>query len=80
MPYGRAPASRPERQKAPHRARTFAGMLEDAIETAVAGQSSKRKPADLAELGIALSQSAREIAVVADAARIIANLANPRRR
>ena len=54
-------------------------MLEDAIEVAVAGQSPRLSPAQLADTGRRLQVVPRDIAVVVEAAAIVANVgANPR--
>ena len=47
-------------------------MLEDAIETAVAGQSPRSPSSKLAGHARALQASARDIAVIAEAAMIVA--------
>ncbi len=49
-------------------------MLEDAIEMAVAGQSRRVPPSQLAVHARRLQASARDIAVIAEAAMIVANL------
>lgn len=53
---------------------TATAMLEDAIETAVAGQSSQRNPSELSDHGRQLRMIAKEIAVIAEAAEIVAEL------
>ena len=55
-------------------------MLEDAIEVAVAGQSPRLNPARLADIGRRLQAAARNIAIIAEAATIAANLGNNRPR
>jgi len=60
-------------------------MLEDAIETAVAGQSPRLNSARLADTGRRLQAAMRDIAIIAEAATIVANLGvnrcqNPRNR
>jgi len=49
-------------------------MLEDAIEVAVAGQSRWFNPAQFADTGRRLQTTAREIAIIAEAAMTVANL------
>ncbi len=53
---------------------TGTAMLEDAIEIAIAGQSQGLGPSDLADLGRRLQAAAQDIAVLAQAAAIIAGL------
>ncbi len=48
-------------------------MLEDAVEVAAAGQSSRLTPSRLADHGRRLQAAARDIAVLAEAAVIAAN-------
>ena len=48
-------------------------MLEDAIEAAVGGQSAKLGPRQLADRARQLHAAARDIAVIAEAAMIVAN-------
>ena len=55
-------------------------MLEDAIGAAVAGQSRRLKPSQLADAGRRLQAAARDIAIIAEAAMIVANLSVSRRR
>ena len=52
---------------------TATAMLEDAIEVAVAGQSSKLNPRQLADRANWLLTVLRDIAVIAEAAMIVAN-------
>jgi hypothetical protein len=59
---------------------TATAMLEDAIEVAVAGQSPRLKPSQLADTGRRLQAVARDIAIIAEAAVIVANLGRNRRR
>jgi phosphoribosylcarboxyaminoimidazole (NCAIR) mutase len=62
---------------------TATAMLEDTIEFAVAGQSSRRTPQDLAQYAIKLEASAHDISVLANAAGVIARLTisdEPKRR
>ncbi len=49
-------------------------MLEDAIEVALAGQSPRLPPTQLAVRARRLQASARDIAAIAEAAMIVANL------
>lgn len=49
-------------------------MLEDAIEVAAAGQSSRLGPSQLADHSRRLQTAAHDIAVIAEAAAIVANL------
>ncbi len=55
-------------------------MLEDVIEVAVTGQSPRLTPSQLADNGRRLQAAAREIAIIAEAAMIVANLSGNRRR
>ena len=48
-------------------------MLEDAIGAAAAGQSRRLNPSQLAAAGRRLQGAARDIAVIAEAAMIVAN-------
>jgi len=57
---------------------TATAMLEDAIETAVAGQAPRLKRSQLADAGRRLQAAANDIAIIAEAAAIVASLgANP---
>ncbi len=47
-------------------------MIEDMIETAVAGQSSRLSPSQLADYGLSLQSAARDVAIIAEAAMVIA--------
>ena len=58
---------------------TATAMLEDVIEVAVAGQSPRLTPSHLADRGRRLQAAAQDIAIVAEAATIIANLSANRR-
>ncbi len=49
-------------------------MLEDAIEMAIAGQSQRLGPSDLADLGRRLQAVAHDVAFIAEAAAIVADL------
>ena len=49
-------------------------MLEDAIEVAVAGQSRRLTPAQFADTGRRFQAAARDIATLAEAAMVVANL------
>ena len=49
-------------------------MLEDAIEAAAAGQSPRLDPAQTADHCRRLQAAARDIATIAEAATIVANL------
>ncbi len=53
---------------------TATGMLEDVTEIAVAGQSPRLDPAQLADHGRRLQVAARKTAIIAEAAMIVANL------
>ncbi len=53
---------------------TATAMLEDATGTAVAGQSARLTPSQLADHGHRLQAAARDIAIIADAATIVASL------
>lgn len=55
-------------------------MLEDAALVAVAGQSGRRSPAALARDAETLQQAGRDIAVIAEAALIVARLDRNERR
>ncbi len=59
---------------------TATEMLEDVIEVAVAGQSPRLNPSQLADHGRQLQATARDIAIIAEAAIIVANLGVNRRR
>ncbi len=48
-------------------------MLEDAIEVAVAGQSPRLDPSELADHGRRLHAAMRDIAIIAEAAAIVAD-------
>ncbi len=48
-------------------------MLEDAIGAAAAGQSRRLNPSQLADAGRRLQAAARDFAIIAEAATIIAN-------
>jgi hypothetical protein len=47
-------------------------MLEDMIESAIAGQSSQLSPSQLADHGQSLQGAASDVAIIAEAATIIA--------
>ena len=53
---------------------TATAMLEDAIEIAAAGQSPRLNPSQLADHGRRLQAAAHDIAIIAEAAAIAANL------
>jgi hypothetical protein len=55
-------------------------MLEDATVIAVAGQSARRSPAALARDAEALRQAGRDVAVLAEAARILVRPGRNERR
>ena len=55
-------------------------LLEDVIEVAVAGQSPRLTPSQLADHGRRLQSAAHEIAIIAEAAVIVANPGADRRR
>ena len=59
---------------------TATAMLEDVIEAAAAGQSQRLNPPQLADHGRQLQATARDIAIIAEAAVIVANLGVNRRR
>ncbi len=59
---------------------TATAMLEDATEVAIAGQSQRLNPSQLADHGRLLQAAARDIAIIAEAAMIVANLGVDRRR
>ena len=59
---------------------TATAMLEDVIEVAVAGQSPRLTPSQLADNGRRLQTTARDIAIIAEASVIVANLGVDRRR
>jgi len=50
-------------------------MLEDAIETAVTGQSPRLDPSQLADHGRRLQAAAHDIAIIAEAATIVSDRA-----
>ena len=60
------------RDLASHLFATATAMLEDAIELAVAGQASERSSAELVSDGQLLTSALQDIAIVAQAATIIA--------
>jgi len=49
-------------------------MLEDATEIAAAGQASRLAPSQLAVHGRQLQAAARDVAIIAEAVTIVANL------
>ena len=53
---------------------TATAMLEDSIEAAIAGQSPRIPPSKLTDHGRRLQAAARDIAVLAEAATIVAQL------
>ncbi len=53
---------------------TATAMLEDATEAAVAGQSQRLNPSQLAGHGRLLQAAARDIAIIAETAVIVSNL------
>ena len=53
-------------------------MLEDAIEVAAAGQSSRLNPSQLADHGRRLQTAAHDIGIIDEAATIAANLGDSR--
>ena len=55
-------------------------MLEDATELAVAGQSARLNPEQIVDTGSRLQAAALEIAIVAEAATIVANQGINRRQ
>ncbi len=57
---------------------TATAMHEDAIGVAVAGQSPRLDPAQLADPGRRLQAAVREVAAIAEAATIIASQGNSR--
>ncbi len=59
---------------------TATAMLEDVIEVAVAGQPPRLAPSQLADHGRRLQSAAHEIAIIAEAAVIVANPGADRRR
>ena len=59
---------------------TATAMLEDAIEVAVAGQSPRLNASQLTNDGRRLQAAARDIAIIAQAAAIVASLSANRRR
>lgn len=54
---------------------TATALLEDVIELTVAGQSPQLTPTQLADHGRRLQAATRDITIIAEAARIVANLA-----
>ena len=68
------------RELANHLFATATAMLEDVIEVAVAGQSWRLTPSQLADNGRRLQSAAREIAIIAETSVIVANLGVDRRR
>ncbi len=59
---------------------TATAMLEDVIEVAVVGQSSRLTPSQLADNGRRLQSAAHEFAIISEAAMIVANPGVDRRR
>ncbi len=59
---------------------TATAMLEDTIEVAIAGQSPRLNPSQLADHGRQLQATARDIAIIAESAMIVANLGVNQRR
>ncbi len=59
---------------------TATALLEDVVEVAVAGQSSRLTPSQFADHGRRLQSAAHEIAIIAEAAVIVANPGADRRR
>ena len=59
---------------------TATAMLEDAVELAVAGQSPRLTSSQLADHGHRLRTAAQDIATIAEAAMIVANLSDNQRR
>ncbi len=61
---------------------TATAMLEDTIEVAIAGQSPRLNPSQLADHGHQLQATARDSAVLAEAATIVADsgVERPRNR
>jgi hypothetical protein len=71
---GEGPAMDDDQRKLANRLfAAVTAMLEDAIEVAVAGQSPRLSPAQLADTGHWLQKVARDIAIIAEAATFIAN-------
>ncbi len=68
------------RELANHLFATATTMLEDATEIAVAGQSSQLNLSQFADQGRRLQAAARDIAAIAEAAVIVANLGDNRHR
>ncbi len=63
-----------DRELVNHLFAVVTAMLEDAIQVAAAGQSSRLSPTQFADHGSRLREAARDIAVIAEAAMIAANL------
>ncbi len=59
---------------------TATAMLEDMIGVAVAGQSPRLTPSQLADNGRRLHKTARDIAIIAETSVIVANLGVNQRR
>ena len=59
---------------------TATAMLEDVIEVAIAGQSPRLTPSQLADHGRRLQSAAHDIAIIAEAAVIVAIPGVNRRR
>ncbi len=62
------------RELANHLFATATAMLEDVVEVAITGQSSRLNPSQLADHGRRLQAAARDIAIIAEAAMIVTNL------
>jgi hypothetical protein len=59
---------------------TATAMLEDAVELAAAGQSPRLSPPQLVDHGARLQTAAQDIAIIGEAAMIVANLSDNQRR
>ena len=59
---------------------TATAMLEDVIDVAIAGQSPRLSPSQLADNGRRLQKAVCDIAIIAETSVIVANLGVNRRR
>jgi len=68
------------RELANHLFAAATAMIEDMAEAAGAGQSPRLSPSQLADYGQRLQAAARDVAIIAEAATIIANSSFDRSR
>jgi hypothetical protein len=65
-----------QQEIANHLFATATAMIEDMIETAVAGQSPRLTPSQITDHGHVFRRGARDVAIVAEAAMIVAKSSN----